>query len=102
MHHFSFVRADIGSKMRNVSNRDNHDGAAAFLRDFEHWTPEVSGPAVTLNRPPQPLLPLPDALWAQVGVIHPHPWGRKVFQFVSRVPNRFGVDLSWVDAVVSS
>ena len=55
MHHFSFVRADIGCKMRNVSNRDNHDGASAFLRDFEHWTPEM-------------------------GVIHPHPWGRKVFQ----------------------
>ena len=27
------------SKMTNTSNRDNHDGAAQFLRDFVHWTP---------------------------------------------------------------
>uniref|UniRef100_A0A7S0HM32 Glycosyltransferase family 92 protein n=1 Tax=Hanusia phi TaxID=3032 RepID=A0A7S0HM32_9CRYP len=72
MHHFSFVRADMSSKMKNVSNRDNHDGSLQFLRDFQVWTPEV-------------------------GVIHPHPWGRKVFKFVSRVPNRFKVDLSWID-----
>jgi hypothetical protein len=27
MHHYTFVRRDISCKMRNVSNRDNHDGA---------------------------------------------------------------------------
>jgi hypothetical protein len=27
MHHYTFVRRDIRCKMRNVSNRDNHDGA---------------------------------------------------------------------------
>jgi hypothetical protein len=74
MHHFSFVRADMRSKMANVSNRENHDGAATFLRDFEEWTPEM-------------------------GLIHPHPWGRRVFQFVSWVPNAFGVDMSWVDSI---
>eukprot|EP00960_Hanusia_phi_P046739 758003-Hanusia_phi.AAC.3 len=47
--------ADMSSKMKNVSNRDNHDGSLQFLRDFQVWTPEV-------------------------GVIHPHPWGRKVFK----------------------
>ena len=30
---------DLQSKMTNTSNRDNHDGAAQFLRDFVHWTP---------------------------------------------------------------
>lgn len=66
--------ADISSKMVNVSNRDNHDGAVQFLRDFRNWTPAM-------------------------GVIHPHPWGRKVFRFISRVPNTFGVDLSWIDNI---
>jgi len=30
---------NVQSKMTNTSNRDNHDGAAQFLRDFVHWTP---------------------------------------------------------------
>lgn len=74
MHHFSFVRNDMASKMTNTSNRDNHDGAKQFLRDFVHWTPEV-------------------------GVIHPHPWGRKTFRYISWVPNSFNVDLSWTEQV---
>lgn len=74
MHHYSFVREDISSKMTNVSNRDNHDGAIQFLREFANWTPEV-------------------------GVIHPHPWGRKVFQFISWVPNYFNIDLSWTEKI---
>ena len=77
MHHFSFVRADMASKMINVSNRDNHDGAVQFLREFESWTPAT-------------------------GVIHPHPFGRKVFQFISWVPNAFGIDFGWMDDVQSS
>eukprot|EP00802_Teleaulax_amphioxeia_P018509 Tamp_18703.p1 GENE.Tamp_18703~~Tamp_18703.p1 ORF type:complete len:199 (-),score=47.51 Tamp_18703:10-606(-) len=74
MHHFSFVRNDMASKMTNTSNRDNHDGATQFLRDFVHWTPEV-------------------------GVIHPHPWGRRVFKYISWVPNYFNVDLTWIDKI---
>ena len=34
-----------------------------------------------------------------MGLIHPHPFGRSVFHFVSWVPNIFGVDLSWTDAL---
>jgi len=74
MHHFSFVRADMSSKMINVSNRDNHDGAVQFLREFQNWTPEM-------------------------GVIHPHPFGRKIFRFISWVPNIFNVDISWIDKI---
>lgn len=41
MHHYSFVREDIGRKLRNVSNRANYSvpNIPRFVAEFKAWTP---------------------------------------------------------------
>ena len=75
MHHFSFVRRHIRSKLLNVSNRGNYAGGGApealelFARRFEAWQPSH-------------------------GVLHPHPYYQQAFKRTACVPNWFGIDAS--------
>src|SRR5437879_6455611 len=39
MFHMTFVRRDMISKVRNVSNRANYMDVDGFLKKFEEWTP---------------------------------------------------------------
>lgn len=69
MHHFSFVRRDIRTKLRNVSNRNSYDGTAEirrFVAAFQNW------------KHGDPL-------------VHPHPYFRKHFKGSERVGDPFGI-----------
>lgn len=69
MFHMSFVRIDIGKKLRNVSNRSNYRDVDAFIQRFYHWQPDF-------------------------GVIHPHAFMTRMFCEIRSLPNYFDVDLS--------
>jgi hypothetical protein len=67
MHHMSLVRADIGAKLRNASNRANlDDDVDAFAERFERWTPAD-------------------------GVLHPHPVLRQLFDSIDTRADPFRV-----------
>lgn len=68
MYHYTFVRMDMGKKLRSVSNKANYDDAEGFLQAFEKWTPAD-------------------------GVIHPHPNIGAQFTHIRSCPNYFGIDL---------
>jgi hypothetical protein len=78
MHHLTFVRKDIRSKLTNVSNRQNYDSDVdTFVEQFAAW------------RQGDP-------------VIHPHPAIRRLFTHTALVPNHFHVDLFDLCAACSS
>lgn len=69
MHHYSFVRKDIASKLTNVSNRANYRAdVQAFVMQFEAWTPAD-------------------------GVLHPHPAIGRQFKYVTTHPDPFNIHL---------
>lgn len=78
MHHMTFVRKDIRSKLTNVSNRQNYDtDVDSFVEQFHAW------------RHGDPIL-------------HPHPSFRRLFTHTVLVPNHFQVDLFELCAACSS
>jgi hypothetical protein len=78
MHHMTFVRKDIRSKLTNVSNRQNYDtDVDSFVEQFHAW------------RHGDPIL-------------HPHPSFRRLFTHTALVPNHFHVDLFELCAACSS
>jgi hypothetical protein len=75
MYHYSFVRRDIASKLRNVSNKANYGlEVAQFLQRWNTW--RVSD-----------------------GVLHPHPYIGRLFSEVRVVENWFNIDLEQQCAV---
>lgn len=66
MHHMSFVRKDIRSKIMNSSAQENFQDAEAYIRMFERWKP---------------------------GVKNFHPSNPKEFRDVREVPNVFGIEI---------
>ena len=78
MHHMTFVRKDVRSKLTNVSNRANYRADVdAFVAQFHRWLPGDP-------------------------VIHPHPAIGRLFTHTVDVPNRFNVDLFDLCAACSS
>lgn len=73
MHHYSFVRKNIVSKMTNVSNRSNYepDATTSFIQQFESWTPDL-------------------------GILHPHPTIGKRFRYVEIRSDPFNIHLDLV------
>eukprot|EP01104_Vermistella_antarctica_P004528 TRINITY_DN1496_c1_g1_i2.p1 TRINITY_DN1496_c1_g1~~TRINITY_DN1496_c1_g1_i2.p1 ORF type:complete len:223 (+),score=26.96 TRINITY_DN1496_c1_g1_i2:654-1322(+) len=69
MYHMSFVRKSLRRKLDNVSNRQNYGAhVEEFLSQYENWTPEK-------------------------GVLHPHPYMRRLFTEINVVPNLFQIDI---------
>jgi hypothetical protein len=68
MHHMTFLRKDISKKLTNVSNKANYGDISNFLKEWDSWTPEE-------------------------GIIHPHPYIKKMFQNIKIVPNFFDIDI---------
>jgi len=68
MHHMTFLRKDISKKLTNVSNKSNYGDIAHFLEEWNNWTPEK-------------------------GIIHPHPYIKKLFNSIKIVPNYFEINL---------
>ncbi|MDP2434243.1 MAG: zinc finger MYND domain-containing protein [archaeon] len=72
MHHYSFVRLDISSKLANVSNKGNYRAdLRAFLQQFEAWKPSH-------------------------GVLHPHPNIGKQFTHVQVRDDPFNIHLDLI------
>jgi len=74
MHHMTFIRKKIETKLINVSNKANYGDVSAFLERWKSWTPEQ-------------------------GIIHPHPYVSKLFAKIKVVPNYFCIDLDMQCAV---
>jgi hypothetical protein len=69
MHHYSFVRLDISSKLRNVSNRANYTiDVGDFVKRFHAWQPAD-------------------------GILHPHPNIGKHFKHVRVQADPFNIHL---------
>ncbi|KAJ5077151.1 hypothetical protein M0811_00471 [Anaeramoeba ignava] len=69
MHHMSFVRKNMKSKITNVSNKANFDlDPQEFLKKFEKWEPSQ-------------------------GVLHPHPYFQKYFKSINIVENIFDIEI---------